>query len=100
MKKPKQTQLNPNWLQLQQKLNDSKASRTFKNSDKVTPESILGKRKERPDEESNDSQINPLTPVNDDSSLTDAVAMDCEMVGVGQGNKSALGRVTLLMAGQ
>ncbi|XP_047171089.1 RNA exonuclease 4-like isoform X1 [Vigna umbellata] len=96
MKKPKQTQLNPNWLQLQQKLNDSKASRTFKNSDKVTPESILGKRKERPDEESNDSQINPLTPVNDDSSLTDAVAMDCEMVGVGQGNKSALGRVTLV----
>lgn len=29
-------------------------------------------------------------------SLTDAVAMDCEMVGVGQGNKSALGRVTLV----
>ncbi|KAK7335111.1 hypothetical protein VNO80_26883 [Phaseolus coccineus] len=96
MKKPKQTQLNPNWLQLQQKLNDSKASRTFKSSDEDTPESILGKRKERPDEESNDSQINPLTPVNDDSSLTDAVAMDCEMVGVGQGNKSALGRVTLV----
>ncbi|QCE10008.1 RNA exonuclease 4 [Vigna unguiculata] len=96
MKKPKQTQLNPNWLQLQQKLNDSKAPRTFKSSDKVTPESILGKRKERPDEESNDSQINPLIPVNDDSSLTDAVAMDCEMVGVGQGNKSALGRVTLV----
>jgi hypothetical protein len=29
-------------------------------------------------------------------SLTDVVAMDCEMVGVGQGNKSALGRVTLV----
>jgi len=28
---------------------------------------LTGKRKERPDEESNDSQINPLTPVNDDS---------------------------------
>lgn len=30
-------------------------------------------------------------------SLTDAVAMDCEMVGVSSlGNKSALGRVTLV----
>ncbi|TKY49142.1 RNA exonuclease 4 [Spatholobus suberectus] len=98
MKKPKQTQLNPNWVQLQQKLklNGSKASRTFKNSDDDTPESVLGKRKERPDDESNDCQINALIPVNDDSSLTDTVAMDCEMVGVGQGNKSALGRVTLV----
>ncbi|KAH1222869.1 RNA exonuclease 4 [Glycine max] len=98
MKKPKQTLLSPNWVQLQQKLklNGSKASRTFKTSDEDTPESILGKRKERPDDESNDCQINPLVPVNDDSSLTDAVAMDCEMVGVGQGNKSALGRVTLV----
>ncbi|RDX69977.1 RNA exonuclease 4 [Mucuna pruriens] len=98
MKKPKQAQMNPNWVQLQQKLklNGSKASRTFKNSDDDTPESILGKRKERPDDESNDCEINPLVPVNDDSSLTDAVAMDCEMVGVGQGNKSALGRVTLV----
>ncbi|KAK7401791.1 hypothetical protein VNO78_13563 [Psophocarpus tetragonolobus] len=98
MKKPKRTQLNPNWVQLQQKLklNGTKSSRTIKNSDNDTPESILGKRKERPDDVSNDCQINPLTPVNDDSSLTDAVAMDCEMVGVGQGNKSALGRVTLI----
>ena len=31
-------------------------------------------------------------------SLTDEVAMDCEMVGVSsQGNKSALGRVTLVI---
>lgn len=29
-------------------------------------------------------------------SLTDEVAMDCEMVGVSQGTKSALGRVTLV----
>ncbi|XP_057458534.1 uncharacterized protein LOC130749228 isoform X2 [Lotus japonicus] len=28
--------------------------------------------------------------------MQDAVAMDCEMVGVGSGNKSALGRVTLV----
>ncbi|KAL2980891.1 hypothetical protein AAZX31_13G255100 [Glycine max] len=98
MKKPKPTLLSPNWVQLQEKLkpNGSKASRTFKNSDEDTPESILGKRKERPDDEPNDCQINPLAPINDDSSLTDAVAMDCEMVGVGQGNKSALGRVTLV----
>ncbi|KAJ1423152.1 RNA exonuclease 4, DEDDh 3-5 exonuclease domain [Sesbania bispinosa] len=99
MKKPNQTHLNPNWVQLQQKLklNGSKAPRPFKKSEEDnTPKSILGKRKERPDDESNDCQINPLIPVNDDSSLTDAVAMDCEMVGVGQGNKSALGRVTLV----
>ncbi|XP_061358218.1 uncharacterized protein LOC133302462 [Gastrolobium bilobum] len=98
MKKSKQTQLNPNWVQLQQKLklNGSKASRTFNNSEEDTPKSILGKRKERQDDESNDCQINPLIPVNGDSSLTDAVAMDCEMVGVGEGNKSALGRVTLV----
>ena len=30
-------------------------------------------------------------------SLTDAVGIDCEMVGVGQGNKSALGRITLVL---
>ncbi|XP_054814582.1 uncharacterized protein LOC129315084 isoform X3 [Prosopis cineraria] len=97
-KKPKPAQLNPNWIQLQQKLKirGSDASRPFKNSETETPNSILGKRKERQDAESNDCQINPLTPVNDDSSLTDAVAMDCEMVGVGQGNRSALGRVTLV----
>ncbi|KAF7822678.1 RNA exonuclease 4 [Senna tora] len=97
-KKPKQAQLNPNWLQLQQKLKvrGSEASRPFKNSDTDPSNSILGKRKERPDVESNGCEINPLTPLNDDSSLTDAVAMDCEMVGVGQGNRSALGRVTLV----
>lgn len=31
-------------------------------------------------------------------SLTDALAMDCEMVGVSsEGNKNALGRVTLVL---
>lgn len=30
-------------------------------------------------------------------SVTDVLAMDCEMVGVGQGNKSALGRVTVVI---
>ncbi|KAL1299572.1 hypothetical protein HN51_044121 [Arachis hypogaea] len=94
-KKPKQNLLNPNWVQLQQKLKlNNKSSRTYKEED--TPKSILGKRKESPNDESNDSQIDPLIPVNDDSSLTDAVAIDCEMVGVGQGNKSALGRVTMV----
>ncbi|CAL0310173.1 unnamed protein product [Lupinus luteus] len=99
-KKPKPTQMNPNWVQLQQKLklNAPKPySRTFKKSEEDgTSESILGKRKDRSDDESDDSEINPLAPVNDDSSVTDAVAMDCEMVGVGEGNKSALGRVTLI----
>ncbi|KAK7244222.1 hypothetical protein RIF29_39041 [Crotalaria pallida] len=98
-KKPKPVQMNPNWAQLQQKLklNGSKASsRPFRSSEEDTSKSILGKRKDRTDDESNDCEINPLAPVNDDSSLTDAVAMDCEMVGVGEGNKSALGRVTLV----
>ncbi|KAI4322980.1 hypothetical protein L6164_022625 [Bauhinia variegata] len=97
-KKPKQAQLNPNWAQLQQTLKDhaSKVSAHLRSSATETPKSILGKLKDRPDAESNGCQMNPLTPVNDDCSLTDAVAMDCEMVGVGQGNKSALGRVTLV----
>ncbi|OIV92434.1 hypothetical protein TanjilG_25164 [Lupinus angustifolius] len=99
-KKPKPTQMNPNWVQLQQKLklNAPKPySRNFKKSEEDdTSKSILGKRKDRSDDESDDSEINPLAPTNDDSSLTDAVAMDCEMVGVGEGNKSALGRVTLI----
>ncbi|KAL7218302.1 hypothetical protein ACSBR2_011551 [Camellia fascicularis] len=40
---------------------------------------------------------NPLVPTSSDCSVTDAIAMDCEMVGVSPlGNKSALGRVTLV----
>lgn len=31
-------------------------------------------------------------------SVTDVIGMDCEMVGVGQGNKSALGRVSLVFS--
>ncbi|KAI5411789.1 uncharacterized protein LOC127086279 [Lathyrus oleraceus] len=97
MKKSKQTQMNPNWVQLKQKLNlnGSKPSRTYDSEDD-TPNSILGKRKERLNDDSDDCEINPLDPVNDDASLTDAVGMDCEMVGVGQGNKSALARVSLV----
>ncbi|KAB5521273.1 hypothetical protein DKX38_025592 [Salix brachista] len=71
-------------------------SRPPKTSNTETQNSILGKRKERPDAESDCSQINPLIPTNDDFSVTDAIAMDCEMVGVGQGNRSALGRVTMV----
>lgn len=99
MKKSNQTQMNPNWVQLKQKLNlnGPKASRNFNDSDDDAPNSILGKRKGRiDDDDSDDCEINPLAPVNDDASVTDAVAMDCEMVGVGLGNKSALGRVTLV----
>ncbi|GMY31931.1 RNA exonuclease 4 [Fagus crenata] len=90
--------LNPNWALLQQKLHShgSKPHRPSNNSLTETQKTILGKRKDRPDAELVDSQINPLIPINDDSSLTDVIAMDCEMVGVGQGNKSALGRVSLV----
>lgn len=96
--KNKRLHLNPNWAQLQQKLksHDSKPQRPSKGSQTENPKTILGKRKERPNVELDDSPINPLAPINDDISVTDVVAMDCEMVGVSQGNKSALGRVTLV----
>ncbi|WKA12051.1 hypothetical protein VitviT2T_029480 [Vitis vinifera] len=93
-------QLNPNWTQLQQKLKIHASRPSQKSSNGAEPQTsktILGKRKERPDAEPDASQRNILIPTNTDSSLTDAVAMDCEMVGVGsEGNKSALGRVTLV----
>ncbi|KAJ4726383.1 RNA exonuclease 4-like [Melia azedarach] len=95
----KHLQLNPNWAQLQLRLKSNgfnKSSRPKENPELATQNSILGKRKERPEAESNDTKLNALIPINDDISLTDVVAMDCEMVGVGQGNKSALGRVTLV----
>ncbi|XVE50165.1 hypothetical protein DITRI_Ditri01bG0140200 [Diplodiscus trichospermus] len=96
-KRPKQLQLNPNWIQLQQKLKSSaKPARFSKSPQSETPNSILGKRKERPDSDSDDAKPNPLIPTSDDCSVTDVLAMDCEMVGVGQGNKSALGRVALV----
>ncbi|EFH59171.1 hypothetical protein ARALYDRAFT_318283 [Arabidopsis lyrata subsp. lyrata] len=115
---PKPVQLNPNWSLLQQKLKSDSHGNTRKSSNPENPSSILGsiqpknsnlkfgcsnlhcklagKRKERPDSEVDVPKINPLSPINDDSSLTDEVAMDCEMVGVSQGTKSALGRVTLV----
>ncbi|GMN62216.1 hypothetical protein TIFTF001_031301 [Ficus carica] len=94
-------QLNPNWAVLQKSLSDHgrRPSKHSVDHSETLTTSILGKRKERSDSKPGDSQSstnNPLTPVNDDFSLTDAVAMDCEMVGVGQGNRSALGRVTLV----
>ncbi|XP_050215607.1 RNA exonuclease 4 [Mercurialis annua] len=97
-KQKKQLPLNPNWAQFQQKLKShgSRPSRPSNDSKSDTQNSILGKRKERPDAESDESQINPLAPTNDDFSLTDVIAMDCEMVGIGQANKSALGRITLV----
>ncbi|XP_019057766.1 PREDICTED: RNA exonuclease 4 isoform X2 [Tarenaya hassleriana] len=98
---PKPLQLNPNWALLQQKLKSDvygKEARKKPSNGEIPgkPSSLLGKRKERPDSESDVPKVNPLIPVNDDFSLTDAVAMDCEMVGISQGNKSALGRVTLV----
>ncbi|KAL2245458.1 RNA exonuclease 4 isoform X1 [Sesamum indicum] len=93
--------LNPNWAQLLEKLksNGSKnhISKHSRGPDTETERSVLGKRKERSDEDSQASKLNPLIPTSSDCSLTDVVAMDCEMVGVSsQGNKSALGRVTLV----
>ncbi|XP_040382958.1 RNA exonuclease 4 [Oryza brachyantha] len=92
--KPKAAALNPNWAQLQSKLPRPAAT-------------LLGKRKNRPDPSPAPAPTEPsppaeavevkLEPTSDDTSLTKAVAVDCEMVGVGVGgSKSALGRVTLV----
>lgn len=84
--------LNPNWAQLQSKLPHRPAA------------THLGKRKHdggppAPAEPSPPPAVQEvkLEPTSDDTSLTKAVAIDCEMVGVGSdGSKSALGRVTLV----
>lgn len=100
-KNPKMAPLNPNWVQLQQKLklqgSRPKVSAPSPHSNGGSSPTILGKRKQRSSSEFTDSQLNILAPTSSDCSLTDEVAMDCEMVGVSpQGNKSALGRVTLV----
>ncbi|GAA0141002.1 exoribonuclease [Lithospermum erythrorhizon] len=83
-------QLNPNWAQLLQKLNTNSYT-------KRVPQTILGKRKARSIEEPIAPKPNPLLPTSTDCSITNVLAMDCEMVGVGPlGNKNALGRVTLI----
>ncbi|KAH0464090.1 hypothetical protein IEQ34_006876 [Dendrobium chrysotoxum] len=91
---------NPNWASLLEKLKGRKplvSSASLDNETRAT--SALGKRKERPDTVPAAPLSNPsiLAPTSEDFSLTEALAMDCEMVGVSfQGNKSALGRVTLV----
>ncbi|XP_057531270.1 RNA exonuclease 4 isoform X2 [Amaranthus tricolor] len=100
-KNPKNLNLNPNWAQLQQKLNIQNSKPKLQGnslqSDGSSSLTVLGKRKRCPDSASNDSQPNILAPTSSDFSVTDEVGMDCEMVGVSpQGNKSALGRVTLV----
>ncbi|CAO2210788.1 unnamed protein product [Urochloa humidicola] len=87
--------LNPNWAQLQSKLPQRPAA------------THLGKRKHdtgppspppAPSEPSPPAEVEvKLEPTSDDASLTKAVEIDCEMVGVGSdGSKSALGRVTVV----
>ncbi|KAJ3709341.1 hypothetical protein LUZ61_013046 [Rhynchospora tenuis] len=82
---------NPNWAQLQSKLRTA-SSGPLTHTLSLT---VLGKRKDRPPPDSDlPSGLNPLS---DDTSLTNVLAIDCEMVGVGfQGTKSALARVTLV----
>ncbi|TVU06388.1 hypothetical protein EJB05_49600 [Eragrostis curvula] len=92
----KPSALNPNWAQLQAKLPHRPAA------------THLGKRKDRdgpppppeaaePSPPAEGEAAVKLEPTSDDTSLTKALAVDCEMVGVGSdGSKSALGRVTLV----
>ncbi|KAH9611178.1 hypothetical protein KSS87_001333 [Heliosperma pusillum] len=101
-KNPNNLPINPNWAQLRQKLNPQSCKPNYSaaspNSNGDAQRTLLGKRKERSDSIGVDSEPKKiLEPVNSDFSLTKEVAMDCEMVGVSsQGNKSALGRVTLV----
>lgn len=100
-KSHKKVQLNPNWAQLQEKLKSHgaklKLSRPLPNSSGGCSPTVLGKRKERPVLDLRHAQPGILAPTSSDFSLTDVVAMDCEMVGVSpQGKRSALGRVTLV----
>ncbi|KAJ6826717.1 putative RNA exonuclease 4 [Iris pallida] len=95
--------LNPNWQTLQQKLKTGhppKSKPHLSDTKALTkpppPSSVLGKRKEAPGPSPPPSS-SVLIPTSDDFSLTEALAMDCEMVGVSsQGNKSALARVTVV----
>ncbi|WOK99266.1 RNA exonuclease 4 [Canna indica] len=95
--------VNPNWAQLQQKLESRRAnkpSRRNPSADPVAetlPPSVLGKRKERAEPAPEPPLLTVLSPTSADGSLTDTLAMDCEMVGVSSdGTKSALGRATLV----
>ncbi|CAA2976989.1 RNA exonuclease 4 [Olea europaea subsp. europaea] len=93
--------LNPNWAQLLETLKSNGSNKHFskhsQRSDGATEKTVLGKRKERSNDNSEAVKPNPLVPTSSDCSLTDVVAMDCEMVGVSSlGNKSALGRVALV----
>lgn len=99
LKNPKkQFQLNPNWAQLREQLSINGFQKQRSNpSETENPNSILGKRKSRSSDDSGDAPPNPLIPTSSDSSVTDVIGMDCEMVGVSSvGNRSALGRVTLV----
>ncbi|XP_072993540.1 uncharacterized protein [Typha latifolia] len=89
--------LNPNWAQLQEKLRSRRLPKPLDPDSRTPALPSLGKRKERPEAEPSPPLSSGLSPTSDDTSLTQALAMDCEMVGVGPlGNKSALGRVTLV----
>ena len=103
MKRPKSPPiLSPNWASRQLNLKSNRHRSKHQLTSASDPDSktleeskVLGKRKESPEESSASSSI--LLPTSDDFSLTEVLAMDCEMVGVSsQGNKSALGRVTLV----
>ncbi|RZR83796.1 hypothetical protein BHM03_00010491 [Ensete ventricosum] len=98
---PKPSPLNPNWAQLQQTLKSRGPPKPSHSADpgaRTLAPSVLGKRKERAEPAPEASPSDFLSPTSTDSSLTDALAMDCEMVGVSiEGSKSAVGRVTLVL---
>lgn len=97
------TTLNPNWAQLKAKLNSYTDKRKhYKPEAKITQfRASGGKSSDNPGvtADGTSSTLASLKPVNDDCSPTNAVAMDCEMVGVGSdGSRNALARVTLVNA--
>ncbi|KAG0455290.1 hypothetical protein HPP92_024582 [Vanilla planifolia] len=92
--------LNPNWANLRQKLEARRHRKSTNPSRGGKPggtRSWQAQREAGPRACSNSSAPSVLEPTSEDFSLTEALAMDCEMVGVStHGTKSALGRVTLV----
>ncbi|KAH9309503.1 hypothetical protein KI387_037414, partial [Taxus chinensis] len=94
---PKLATLNPNWSQLKAKLN------SYPRRHKSTETNVEVRTSEKNSEilvattDGTSSTLGSLKPVKDDCSMTGALAIDCEMVGVGSdGRKNALARVTVV----
>ncbi|XP_057860071.1 uncharacterized protein LOC131068816 isoform X1 [Cryptomeria japonica] len=98
--------VNPNWAQLKAKLNSyprrrksSETNADVRTSGKKPAGIVSHGETEKPvtTMDGTSSTLGSLKPMKEDLSVTDALAIDCEMVGVGSdGSRNALARVTLV----